>query len=638
MKSSCIVCMLAFCVLFFSNTSDAQNAAFYQKIDSLQSVVDESQDPTEVRQANFKLSKLYFKYKPDSALYFAQQHFALAKLAGDKEALATSNANLGLIYFYRNEYETSNDYFERSNELFEEIDMPRGVGINYSTMANYEARKGHHARALELAFQSLDILEEYGEPADVGTPLTTIGIIYMREENYDQSEKFLLRALETHKLEEDSTRSASILNNLGLIHFKQKDFNKAIGYFHRTLRMDSISGNRAGMSSTYSNLAISFKNLERYDEAMKYNLLSLQMDRELSSPRGVAASLNNIGGLLLKLKRPEEAIDTFLVGLGIATSIDDKVIMRDFTANLTDAYSEVGNYQEALTYQKQFQALSDSVFNLRSRSKIAELQAQYEMKSTLELMNAEIERRKQLNTFIIIISAVLLGFILFAYNRYRVKQRLRRRMEGLEYERKLLWLQMNPHFIFNALASIGSFINLKDRNRANQYLSKFSNLIRKNLETGRDGRITIHDEIENLKNYLDLEQIRRSEPFTYNIELNDQLSGNEEIVPMLIQPFAENAVLHGVDELGENGEIEIRFFAENDKLICEIEDNGKGMDSLNQNKRNGHKSLSSSIVGEYFENRNLYSSKRKRRGISFRPANEGTKQPGTIVRVELLNI
>jgi ligand-binding sensor domain-containing protein len=183
-------------------------------------------------------------------------------------------------------------------------------------------------------------------------------------------------------------------------------------------------------------------------------------------------------------------------------------------------------------------------------------------------------------------------------------ERARLEMERnlVELEQQALLLQMNPHFIFNSLNSIQGYISQNDIGEAKRYLAKFSKLMRLTLEHSREKFIPLGQEIKLLSNYLDLEQLCRTNVFTYKIETDSQI--DEELTgipPMLIQPFVENAILHGVLPSGRKGEVEIRFSRNQKYLLCTITDNGIGINRSQQEKTisiKDHKSTALEVTKE----------------------------------------
>ena len=147
-----------------------------------------------------------------------------------------------------------------------------------------------------------------------------------------------------------------------------------------------------------------------------------------------------------------------------------------------------------------------------------------------------------------------------------------------ELEMQVLKAQINPHFVFNCLNSIKSFIFEKDFKQADKYLDKFSELLRSTLDNSSSSIISLQEEIHYLDNYLQLEKLRFDDKFDYIISTTDAIDSKTIFVPaMLLQPYVENAVRHGIRHM-ENGKgrININFLKTTDQLICELEDNGVG--------------------------------------------------------------
>ena len=194
---------------------------------------------------------------------------------------------------------------------------------------------------------------------------------------------------------------------------------------------------------------------------------------------------------------------------------------------------------------------------------------------------------------------VALGSVAYFYIKDRVERtnrQLKLEKSLLESERKAMRLQMNPHFIFNALDSISSFIFKNDPKQAVRYLNNFAKLMRLTLESSMGHIHPVETEVSILKNYLELEKLRFSNKFDFDICVDEEIDYNVGIPPMLIQPHVENAILHGLKPKEDTGHIWIRFYLENDLLVCEIEDNGIGREAAAKlNQRSGHRSRATQI-------------------------------------------
>lgn len=211
--------------------------------------------------------------------------------------------------------------------------------------------------------------------------------------------------------------------------------------------------------------------------------------------------------------------------------------------------------------------------------------------------------------FIALATALLLGL---AYGAYRLRAQQIRRAEQMkaEFNKKLaevemaaLRSQMNPHFLFNCLNSINRFIQRNEPDAASAYLAKFSRLIRLVLDNSRSELVSLRDELEALRLYIELEAMRFVGRFTYAIEINPELDINGiELPPMLLQPYVENAIWHGLmHKESEDCRLWVRAFAREGRLVLEVEDNGIGREMAKQLKSKSatvHKSHGMKVTAE----------------------------------------
>lgn len=172
----------------------------------------------------------------------------------------------------------------------------------------------------------------------------------------------------------------------------------------------------------------------------------------------------------------------------------------------------------------------------------------------------------------------------------------------LELEQKALRLQMNPHFIFNSLNSVQALILRKDQKSARYYLAKFSKLMRQTLENSRSQLISVRDEISALENYLELENFGREEPIEFIINIGENIDPDNVLIPaILLQPFAENAIIHGFKELERKPKLHVEFLLQDEILTCSISDNGNGREHAKKSKaqiEQQHKSAALEVTQE----------------------------------------
>jgi sensor histidine kinase YesM len=245
-----------------------------------------------------------------------------------------------------------------------------------------------------------------------------------------------------------------------------------------------------------------------------------------------------------------------------------------------------------------------------------------------EIQSILLERNRYINIGLGIL-LVLLAVVAWLV----VKQsRLKARQEAMLIEQRLFRSQMNPHFIFNSLQSIQGYIFEKNPLEAGKYLSDFSRLVRMILEDSSSDTITLTRELESLRYYLSLQQLRFADKFDFRIITDPNLATEEILVPpMLIQPFVENAIEHGLRFRETKGLLELSITNDTEFLHIQISDNGVGRKlASEQHSKQGHKSMATGITNERIEIINKRSKKKAKLTII-----DLENHAGTIVNLQL---
>jgi Histidine kinase len=192
--------------------------------------------------------------------------------------------------------------------------------------------------------------------------------------------------------------------------------------------------------------------------------------------------------------------------------------------------------------------------------------------------------------------------------KFWAEEEQRHNKQVTELELRTLQLQMNPHFVFNALNAVQSFIMTHDSISANNYLSKFAHLIRLFLDSSRSKYISLADEIKLLNLYVDMELLRFQNKFEFSMNIAPDVNRFVEVPTMLLQPFVENAINHGLRYRETKGLLTVEFRNQGKYLICRIEDNGVGRERAKQiqmKSRKGYKSQGLKIMEERLKTFNL---------------------------------
>jgi tetratricopeptide (TPR) repeat protein len=382
-----------------------------------------------------------------------------------------------------------------------------------------------------------------------------------RTEEIDQITEQLLKKEDLSNLQK-----SILITEKGITAFYEKDYMEAISNYKSSLsisRKSKLDGWENSIALQYSNIAEAYIELNKFEEAKIY----------LDSFRFI--DQNKVGNNLRR------AVFKYEIRLARSLNLDNKRIeeLIDKTTKEQDAFykSRFDKELESLTEEKQ---KSEQLFKEKQLAEIEKLN--FRNKSLLVG-----------SVFVILILAIL--FVVF-------KQKRDHEIKNLKNQQRLLRAQMNPHFIFNVLSSIQNLVK-KDSKAASKFITKFSRLLRTVLENSRQNFVPLEDEIEVLKNYLDLQKLRFPNLFDYQIEMDDALEGSMiAIPPMLIQPFVENAIEHGFKGIDTPGFIEIRLTnnkAASDTYInCCIVDNGVG---FQMNHTIAKKSASVELISSFIK-------------------------------------
>jgi LytS/YehU family sensor histidine kinase len=390
--------------------------------------------------------------------------------------------------------------------------------------------------------------------------------------------------------------------------------------------------------------------VKQYSNALQNFLKGLHYHKKLKDTNEIMRTLLNIGKTYAALKAYKAALQYTREGLGIALQTKAKQFIRDGYQTLYLVYDKTQNVDSAFFYYRQYNSMKDLVASAQVKAKFREYN--YEQKIIIlnqenQIQQAKLARESFQKKLFIAGILVLLALGLMIYRNIFLKRknevnRLKiaenelqlQKLESEQTQKELqhkateleiqaLRAQMNPHFIFNCLSSINRFILKNESEAASDYLTKFSRLIRMVLINSKKSFITLEDDLEMLRLYLEMERLRFKNSFDYSMSFQNEVdAGCIYIPPLLLQPFVENAIWHGLMNKEDNGKLLISISKELNYLTCIIEDNGIGRSKateLNSKSAEKKKSLGLQITKErlallnketdentYFEVKDLY--------------------------------
>jgi tetratricopeptide (TPR) repeat protein len=587
---------------FVCNRTNAQNT----QIDSLQRILRVTKiDTSKINYYN-TIADLYKEIDPDSTLFYAQKAAVLSTKAGYNFGLATAYTNKGNASIILGNYPVALKYFKNAQTEFEitlkqnpdKKQFKKGLARAYSSSGVVYYEQSDYTLALKNYEKALQLYQEIQEKQGVSKVLNNIGTVYKSQQIYPKALYYFKEASKI-QLSLDDQNAPITLTNIGVIYFELGEYQNAIDYYKKAKKGFEKNGNKRGFALLNNYLGDYYTKQNNQSLALEYYKKSLALYEEIQNKFGASLALFNVGLLLQEQQKYRDALPFAEKSLVYAKEIGVQDQTFHTEKLLSELYESLNDSKAALTHYKNYITARDSIHNQETNMKFARAEMNHELKKKEALLSEAHKREIQFVVFSIFGGLLLIVLGLVIYNRMQVKRQLTLKKEVAEYEQKALHLQMNPHFVFNCLSFISSFIVQNGTDSALKYLSKFSKLMRLTLEYSKGSLIPIDKEIESLQNYLELEQLRFHDKFEFEIQSTENVEFNMGLPPLLIQPFVENAILHGMVPKEGKGKISVNFDVQNEQLICTITDDGIGLSEsklLKENSVTAHQSMALEIT------------------------------------------
>ena len=509
-----------------------------------------------------------------------------------QERKANTLNNIGIINELTGKFNEAVQYYLEGVTLYKSSGNKNRLAGNYANLGNVYSKVAIYVNSIDYYLKALKIFEEVQDSDKIGMTLENIGINYYYKKDFPAAISYYNKAFKISMERKFDELSAKTLNNIGLVYQDQKKYESSLeNYFHAL----KLTNDPVLKANIWSNLGGIYNDLGKYDYAIQYSDSALKVSESIGDNRTIAANLANIGSAFTALKKYGDAERNLLRALSLADSSHILNEQMQIEKNLSELYIQKGDYKKAIEKYKQYTLLKDSIFNNKNDSAIMATQMQYtfdikeaatkaEQEKKDAITKQELEKQKSLRNSIaggagiIVLSSV---FSFFFYKRKRDAEQKQKEtslnLQVSETEMKALRSQMNPHFIFNALQSIQTFLLSNKSEDANSYLLKFSKLMRLVLENSQHGEVSLEDDIQALELYMQLESIRLTHPFTYKFHIDESVNvENDFIPPLILQPFVENAIWHGLQYKPKPGHIDIYISKKDNALYATVEDNGIG--------------------------------------------------------------
>src|SRR5690554_3971663 len=593
-----------------------------QEIDSLKRILEASENDIEKSQILNQISDLYKTQSPVLMMDFANQALEISQKIKNKEEEANAYLNLGNSQIISGNYPKALEYFTNAKNLFEELKSEPenqqknqdGLARAYGSIGIVFSEQSNYSKALEYNLKALKLYEESADLLRLSRVYNNIGIVYKARKEEFKALEYFMKAKELQEQIQDKTIGITT-TNIANIYLDQKNYSKAIEFYDKAEDYFKKHPNPRGEGELYNNLGLYYKETSAPQKAVESWEKAKDKFNAIEDKFGISDTYYNLGEFYFEQNNFDKSLENTQKAKELAKEIKTLEMIVLSENLLSKIYEQKGDLNKSLEHFKSYSIAKDSLTNYENirKSVQSEMNFEFEKRETLykkeqeqnEILLQEQSKRHTLQLVfgsLFLLLAVGLGFLF--YNRNQLKKNLTLQKNLAEYEQKALHLQMNPHFVFNCLGSISSFIIQNGNDSAIKYLAKFSKLMRLTLEYSKESLIPVDKEIEGLQNYLELEQLRFNKVFDFKITKDATIEDDMALPPLLIQPFVENAIIHGLIPKKEFGLVLVDFSLTDKNLVCTITDNGIGLSKSKEIKENSvqvHKSMALDIIKKRLE-------------------------------------
>ncbi|MBC3756917.1 histidine kinase [Hyunsoonleella sp. SJ7] len=545
-------------------------------------------------------AKAYLKKDAKKSIQFVTE--ALSETNSKKENATAYNV-LGDIYVQWKQYDLAVSNYRISLQNNEENDVKLKLGDAYRFNKNYQESLDTYNRINKKELTNWQLVNLY----------EGIGDVQQMTHKYDDAIDAYNKGLQVAQNHLITPKVTDINSKIAQAFSLKGELNTAQTYFDKSLELANTQSKKRAVEekvkvADFQKEARDFpREIELRQQALE-DISEIEEESVLDNESPLTPQKQNykIGDAYARQNDYGNAITYLEKSIKEADTKEDLIVKKDATRKLSEVYRSAGDFNKALSTYQEYVEVVDKLYRKKEmeisqaakfsadlvskQNRITSLESDRELSESKYLLTTEQSKRQKIIIYSLIGGLFLLLLTAFLMFKYIKQQRLANNLLAL----KSLRSQMNPHFIFNALNSVNSFIASSDERTANKYLTDFSKLMRAVLENSEEDFIPLEKEIELLQLYTKLEHFRFQNKFDYAINVDEKIAIADFVIPpMLLQPYIENAVWHGLRYKNEKGQLNIDIVQANeDEIKITITDDGigrkksKALKTQNQKKQN----------------------------------------------------
>ena len=480
----------------------------------------------------------------------------------------------GETLYLNDRYQEALNTHLKCYDLFVALNDKYNEGRCLITLSGAALHMGDLETSQVYALKALHLAQLIGDSRIEGKAYNQLFKLHFKLKDYDKALSYIKSTDSLYAKGTDTTSIIAIKSNIASVYLKLKEYNKALASYSEAMSLSQSKGNPKTLVAVLNNIGYTYIEAGDYGSAEKFLRGAITLNKNIKAING--APYKGLGNLFLLMAKNDSAEVNYNKALDIyraTKNIKEEIEVRDKLVSIAIIF---GDYIKALNHQKVRDSLQMHVNSLEKDRLLNFANVNYEVKQK----QTEINHQKEINSrnqWLFISTVMLFVLLSIAAVFYVYNTKLRAANKASKLEQSLLRAQMNPHFIFNTLAAIQNITLEGNPIKSSNYISKFSKLIRQNFDYVRKESITLDKEISMISNYIETQQLRFNNAFTYSIEIGEGIDVSKiKVPPMLLQPFVENAIEYGLKEKKEGGEILLKIEKDAQGLLFMISDNGIG--------------------------------------------------------------
>ncbi len=526
-----------------------------------------------------------------------EQFMALAKKRNYLAGLCYALNQKGRFYRGISEYSKAISLFQEAKELAEIAGNTEFIIYSLNMMSVVFRRTEAIKSALDYSQEALELAESIENPSvgikrSKNVSLNSIGNIYQILEQYDLAIEKYRQAMLLERELDNKLGLAINHQNIGECLEAQGQLKEALENYNQSLAYNEAIDSDKGKIICYVGIAHVYVHMGRTEEALLLLRSSLKKAKPLADQKIIVAILINMGWTYIHLQEYQKAEQQLTKALYQAEQYNFASEVAEANKFLAELWIKQDDYEKAMGFFKEHKNYEEQIKKNLNMRYVNDMIQRYETeKRTNQIQrlaqeNESVRQKLRKNRTMLLISGIglllLAGILYILYRQYQLSNE----KKLLTLEQTMLRSQMNPHFLFNSLNSIKLYIINNEQKNAVHYLNKFSKLVRKILEASSQREIPLAEELETVELYMNIENIRFSNEINFKTIIHDDLDVHNIKIPSLIlQPFLENALWHGLSskEGAKNILLEVHR-GESGFINISITDNGVGRDAAERIK------------------------------------------------------